>query len=87
MKKLGIAAAILASFVMMAGAHADHHEGKGKAKAHKAKAHKGAKAHTKKAKGKKAEKAAPKTESIESHEDLGGEMPPVTEEGDSGMGE
>lgn len=87
MKKLGIAAAILASFVMMAGAHADQHEGKGKAKAHKAKAHKGSKAHAK-AKGKKADKkVAPKAESIESHEDMGGEMPPVTEEGDSGMGE
>lgn len=83
MKKLGFAAAILASFVMLSAAHADKHEGKHKAKAHKAKAEKAHK-HGK-AKGKKADKAAVKHESHEAPQD-GGEQPPVIEEGDAGMG-
>lgn len=86
MKKLGIAAAILAGFVAMQGAHAEHHDGKGKAKAHKAKVHKGQKGQGK-VKNKKATKAAPKEEPAAHAEDYGGEQPAITEEGDAGMGE
>lgn len=88
MKKLGIAAAILAGFVAMQTAQAgEHHEGKNKsAKAHKAKAqHQGTKA---KAKGKKATKAMTQDEApADMGADEGGDMPPVTEEGDGGSGE
>lgn len=86
MKKLGIAAAILAGIVAMQGAHAEHHEGKGKAKAQKAKAHKGHKPPGK-VKGKKATKSAPADEHSMHGEDYGGEPPAVTEEGDAGTGE